>query len=127
MKYRISLLVATYFVLAIPLVAVSEIPKSKGVLDVGVLLCLTGNCADWGSAALKGAELATKELNASGGVLGHELKLHVEDTRESISGAQAVSAFQKLTALDKFHFIIGPSWSPGALAIAPLAAKKVRF
>lgn len=124
MKRLLRLILIASLSLAGPLSAHSEAHADNDSLDIGALLCLTGNCADWGSAALKGAELAAKEINSGGGVLGRRLKLQAEDTRESISGAQAVSAFQKFTALEKFHFIIGPSWSPGALAIAPLAAQK---
>ena len=91
------------------------------IFSVGIMLCQTGNCADWGSAALKGARLAQDELNAKGGILSKQVALVTEDTAESISGAQAVTAFHRL--LDrKLHFLIGPSWSPGALAIAPIAA-----
>lgn len=109
------------------LIALAIIPtyafgaSSPAAIDIGVLLCLSGNCSDWGSAASKGIQLAASELNEGGGVLGRPITLHIEDTRESISGAQAVTAFSKLTAVDGMKLIIGPSWSPGALAIAPLA------
>lgn len=92
-------------------------------LDIGAFLCLTGNCSDWGTSALRGAQLAVHEINERGGVLGRQLKLHVEDTKESISGAQAVTAFKKLTEVEKIRFLIGPSWSPGGLAVAPLASR----
>ena len=91
---------------------------------IGMLLCLSGNCADWGTAALKGAQLAVKEVNEAGGVLGQQLELIVEDTREAVSGAQAVSAFEKLTSVNSVKLLIGPSWSPGALAIAPLVTRR---
>lgn len=94
---------------------------SEDSFKVGALLCQTGNCADWGTAALRGALLAKEELNSSGGVLSKKIELVVEDTAESISGARAVTAYQSLIAR-KLHYIIGPSWSPGALAIAPIAA-----
>lgn len=94
---------------------------------VGTLLCLSGNCADWGLAALKGAQLAAKEVNQLGGIMGKPLELLVEDTRESISGAQAVTAFEKLTSVSGVKLFIGPSWSPGALAIDPLVARRKEF
>lgn len=98
--------------------------KKAPPLSIGALLCLTGNCSDWGTAALRGAQLAIEELNARGGVLGRPLELRVEDTQESIGGARAVSAFQKMSKVDGLQFLIGPSWSPGALSVAPLAAKR---
>jgi branched-chain amino acid transport system substrate-binding protein len=98
----------------------SAVPNEE--LPIGVMLCQSGNCADWGSSALKGSRMAVEEINASGGVLNKQLKLIVEDTEESISGAKAVTAFHNLLR-QKVQFIIGPSWAPGALAIAPLATK----
>ena len=102
-----------------PLAALSQ----ETSLNVGLMLCQTGNCADWGSSALRGAKLAAEEVNSQGGVLSKKVNLMVEDTAESISGARAVTAFQRLLS-QKIHFLIGPTWAPGALAIAPLAAKR---
>lgn len=95
----------------------------ENVQRVGVMLCQTGNCADWGIAALRGAELAVERINASGGVLSKRIELIVEDTNEAVSGAQAVTAFQNLLARGVKHFV-GPSWSPGALAVLPIAKKR---
>lgn len=115
-----KLIVLSALVLLLP-VRASCSPSET--VDIGAFLCLTGNCSDWGTAALQGAQLAVREINAQGGVLGKQLKLHVEDTKESISGAQAVTAFKKLTEIEKIRFLIGPSWSPGGLAVAPLARR----
>ena len=97
--------------------------EEKDTVKIGVLLCQTGNCADWGLSALKGAQLATEQINAAGGVLSKKVELIVEDSADSISGAKSVSAFQSLLAKN-LNYYIGPSWSPAALAIAPIAAKR---
>lgn len=99
--------------------AISQ-PKDK--LKIGALLCQTGNCADWGTAALKGAELAVEKTNVHGGVLSKEIELVVEDSADSISGARAITAFQSLHSRN-FKFYIGPSWAPAALSVAPVVAK----
>jgi len=109
--------------LVLSLALAPDAQATEQSLDIGVLVCLTGNCSDWGTAALRGVELAASELNKEGGLLGRPVRLLIEDTQESISGARAVSAFRKLTTIDRVEFIIGPSWAPGALAIAPLAAR----
>ena len=96
----------------------------EDTFKVGVLLCQTGNCADWGTAASRGARLAQDELNSGGGVLSRKIELITEDTAESISGAHAVTAYQSLVN-KKLHYIIGPSWSPGVMSIAPIAAKSM--
>jgi branched-chain amino acid transport system substrate-binding protein len=100
--------------------------QQSDTFQIGVMLCQTGNCADWGSAALKGAQLAKEQLNASGGVLSKRIDFVVEDSAESVSGARAVTAFQSLLAKN-LQFYIGPSWSPAALAIAPIAAKRTNI
>ena len=92
-------------------------------ISIGLLLCSTGDCADWGTAATHGAELARDRINQEGGVLGRKLRLIAEDTRESVSGAGAVSAYRNLKDLKKINFFIGPSWSPGALALLPVVSK----
>src|SRR5262245_7502563 len=105
------------------LLCASSFAEQEDNLKIGVMLCQTGNCADWGSAALKGAQLAREQVNAAGGVLSKQIEFIVEDSAESISGARAVTAFQSLLSKD-LHFYIAPSWSPAALAIAPIAAKR---
>lgn len=112
---RFLLATLTCLLLPAPAVQAEEQP-----FRIGAMLCQTGNCADWGTAALRGAILAQEEINANGGILSRRIDLIVEDTAESISGARAVSAFQSLLGKD-IQYFIGPSWAPGALAIAPVA------
>ncbi len=76
MKHLYSFVIACN-IFFVPTVAVSNTPAPSEPLDVGALLCLTGNCSDWGTAALKGAQLAAKEINAGGGVLGRQINLIV--------------------------------------------------
>ncbi len=109
--------------LFIALACSTSYAEKRDTLKIGVLLCQTGNCADWGSSALKGAQLATEQINADGGILSKKIELIVEDSADSISGARSVSAFQSLLAKN-LNYYIGPSWSPAALAIAPIAAKR---
>ncbi len=89
---------------------------------IAALLSLTGDCADVGDLSKKGIELAIKEINAEGGILGRPVKLILEDSNESNS-INAVSAYRRLLLNSDIHFLIGPSCSPAALAIAPIAAK----
>ena len=92
---------------------------------IGVLVCLTGACAESGKNSIEGIELAIDEINLSGGVLGRQIEIEVEDTAEGTSsGAGAVTAFKKLLEDHSIKFLIGPSWTPGGLSVAPLAAKR---
>lgn len=90
-------------------------------IKIGVLLCLTGACADWGENSLQGIELAIEEINGAGGVLGRQLEAVVQNSNE-MTVAQAVSGYQQMVT-QGIPYIIGPSWTPAGLAIAPIAAK----
>lgn len=120
---KAALLLGILWLCAAPIHADTSEEKVE-TLSIGAMLCLSGNCSDWGTAAFKGVELATEELNAQRGILGKKITLKVEDTQESISGAKSVGAFRKLVDVEGLKFVIGPSWSPGALSVAPLAARR---
>ena len=94
---------------------------NKESIKVGVTVCLTGKCADWGNYALKGAQLAVEEINNAGGVLGRKIELLVEDSREE-SPTGVISAYRLLKSRD-VKFIVGPSWTTAAQALAPIAFK----
>lgn len=102
--------------------AISENMQQE--LKVGALLCLSGGCAEWGSNALKGIELAAKEINSNGGVLGKKIKILAEDTKEATNGAQAVTAFKNLSRDNDIKYFLGPTWTAGGLTVAPLAKKR---
>jgi branched-chain amino acid transport system substrate-binding protein len=92
-------------------------------VKIGALLCLSGDCAETGQNALNGAMLAVEEINNSGGILKRKVELVVEDTQEQASPANSVSAYQKLKMQSNINYLIGPSWTIGALPIAPIIAK----
>ncbi len=91
---------------------------------IGVILCLTGDCAEWGQNSLHALEIAAGEIDAAGGVLGKKIELIVQDSREMESGANSVSAFQKILLDGKTKYFIGPTWTIGGLPLAPIAAKR---
>lgn len=91
-------------------------------IKIGALLCLTGECAEVGQNALNGMELAAKEVNTSGGVLGRQIDVVVQDSREFSSAANSLSAFRDLTNDSSIKYIVGPTWSVGGLPIAPVVA-----
>ncbi len=108
------------FLLAFPSPLIAE-----KTWKIGVFVCMTGVCAEVGHNSLEGIRLAIDEINARGGVLGRKIEILLEDTVEGqSSGAAAVAAFQKLLKDREIQYLLGPSWTPGGLSIAPLAAKK---
>ncbi len=92
-------------------------------LYIGMPVCLSGPCAISGSNAIHGATLALQDLNQKGGVLGRQLVLEVEDSQDAVSGARAVTAYRALRIKKDIHLFIGPSWTPGLLALVPYSPK----
>jgi branched-chain amino acid transport system substrate-binding protein len=90
-------------------------------IKIGATICLTTVCAEWGENELKGMQLAIKDINAKGGVLGRQLELTVQDSAES-DVKNAVNAYQALRQ-QNIQYIVGPTWTPAALALAPMASK----
>ncbi|WP_342641189.1 branched-chain amino acid ABC transporter substrate-binding protein [Rhodoligotrophos ferricapiens] len=72
---------------------------------------MTGQYAAFGEQMRRGAEMAVKDINAKGGVLGQQLKLVVED--DACDPKQAVAAANKVAsegvALVAGHFCSGSS------------------
>jgi len=91
-------------------------------IKIGVLACLSGECAEWGNNTLRGVTLATEEINTRGGVLGRQLEIVIQDTREASSGVAAVSAFRQLSSQQDISYFVGPTWTPAGLALAPIAS-----
>lgn len=37
--------------------------------SLGVAVCLSGTCSEWGTSALRGVQLASEEINSNGGLI----------------------------------------------------------
>jgi len=91
-------------------------------IKIGADLELTGGQASYGTSVLKGAELAVKEINDAGGVLGKQLELIIGDNASKSEEATQVA--QKLITNDKVIAIVGPTTSTNALGVVPIATEK---
>jgi branched-chain amino acid transport system substrate-binding protein len=90
-------------------------------LRVGFLGGTSGRYADLGVGARRGAELAVEEVNAGGGVDGRRLELISRDDEQD--GARAVQLLEELAGLGVV-FVVGPTTSGVARAIAPAATRR---
>ena len=95
--------------------------ESSASLQVGLMLCQTGACAEWGENSVAGIRLAVAELNEAGGVLGRQVELVIEDSAED-DPANSISAYRALR-LRGIDLIIGPTWTAAGLPIASIAAQ----
>lgn len=78
---------------------------SSGAVTYGVLSCFTGRLASLGQAMIQGADVAKAEINAAGGVLGHQVGLTQGDTGCDV--AEGVTALQQMLT-GKIAGVIGP-------------------
>jgi branched-chain amino acid transport system substrate-binding protein len=94
---------------------------SSEPIRIGWLPALTGTSSSTGIAIDRGIQLATKEINAAGGVGGRQIELIIRDTQSDPT--KAVNASAELIRQQKVHLISGPGNSGEALACTPLIAR----
>ena len=83
-------------------------------IKIGGNFELTGGVANFGKQTMQGIQLAFKEANAAGGVLGKKLVLVTADNKSEPS--EATNAITKLITQDKVVMVLGPIASSNVLA-----------
>lgn len=95
-------------------------------IKIGVLFPLSGRAADLGITGREGTELAVKEINEKGGVLGKKLEIIVTDSKANTQ--ESVTIARKYIQKDKVNFLFGVVSSAVSLAIAEVAkSEKIIF
>ena len=90
-------------------------------IKIGMLFNMTGSQASLDAPSANGANLAAKELNAAGGVLGKQIKLVSFDGKSD--AATIGTAATQLAQTEKVVAMFGFSDSDMVMAAAPTAAK----
>ena len=96
-----------------------EVAKPE-TIKIGGMAPLTGALAIYGVTTTNGAELAVKEINENGGVLGKKIEYVMLDTKGD--STEAVMAYNKLVD-KKVAGIIGEVTSKPTLAVAEVAVQ----
>lgn len=86
-------------------------------IKIGVNEPLTGAVAASGNYVTDGARIAADEINASGGILGKQVELIIEDNKSNPK--EAVSAAEKLIVKDEVPVMMGAWSSTYTLAVMP--------
>ena len=89
-------------------------------IKIGGMAPLTGALAIYGVTTTNGAELAVKEINENGGILGKKIEYIMLDTKGD--STEAVMAYNKLVD-EKVAGIIGEVTSKPTLAVAEVAVQ----
>src|ERR1700758_1677047 len=95
--------------------------RGEEPIRIGMPLALTGPAGEIGLQMRHGAEFWTKQVNASGGLIGRPIELHVEDTTGD--PATCVRKAQLVVERDNCHLLFGMVLSSEALAVVPKLAE----
>lgn len=90
-------------------------------IKIGVVTPLSGTYAGIGQQVKWGLELATKEVNAAGGIMGRQVELSFED--EEANPSVAVQKAEKLFEVGKVDFLTGTVNSGATLAVGQVAER----
>ncbi len=95
-------------------------------VKIGVPTGLSGPASVVGPSIVQAAKLAVSEINAHGGILGHQIELAVADDGSGADGA--VKAFTALIFQQKVNVVIAPETSAARNAGLPVVARgKIPF
>jgi urea transport system substrate-binding protein len=88
-------------------------------IRIGAVLPFSGGVGLYGQQAKLGLELAVRDINAAGGILGRPVKVIYAD--DKTSPASAATAIHALIESDGVLAVVGPITSRNLNAIAPVA------
>lgn len=99
-------------------------PAASGSSDpvkVGVLGPITGPASTYGVAEQNGVQMAVDEINAKGGLLGHDVTVDVRDDKAdpSVATTQALDLVQS----EEVNALFGPIINTNALAVAQISGQ----
>ncbi len=87
-------------------------------IKIGGLYILSGSAASYGEFASQGMKMAIDEINSSGGVLGEQMQLLMEDDQGK--AATGIQAARKLVYQDNVNALVGIDSSGVALGLVPV-------
>ncbi|MCK5748215.1 MAG: ABC transporter substrate-binding protein, partial [Oricola sp.] len=97
----------------------NDATEKSSPIALGVINPTTGPFAAYGEPVRDGILMAVDEINEAGGIAGREIKLITED--DAGNPKNSVTAFTKLSTVDKVPLVVGPLSSGASMATAPLA------
>ncbi len=101
--------------------ATTSSKNDASTIKVGLDYELSGKVATYGQGLTEGIELAVKEINDKGGVLGKQIELVKVDNKSD--NTEAANAAMKLATVDKVVAILGAATSGNTKSAAPVAGQ----
>lgn len=93
--------------------------QAEDTIKIGFPIPLSGPTAVYGKPVLAGAELAVKQINDKGGVLGKKLEILSRDSKANAD--EAVRLSRELIIKDSVDFLVGTLTSAEAPAVSTVA------
>ena len=114
------------FILGFSLFAMISPAGAQKVVKIGGLLTTSGAAAHLGKICLNGAQMATEEINAQGGLAigGEKYKVELINYDDKCVAKDAVSATERLLRQDKVPVILGAICSHCMLAAMEITEKE---
>ena len=120
---RVLIALALSVLMSFPLIAEGQ-KEAEGDGDgdggnpvkIGALMPMTGDLQAYGTADLRGPQLAAKQINEQGGVLGRQLDVVVGDTQTRPQAG--IDAAQKLISVEGVYGIVGALSSGVTIPVA---------
>src|SRR5438270_3218935 len=81
-------------------------PQASTPITIGVSVSLSGDFASDGKALVQGYDLWAQDINAKGGLLGHQVTMKYVD--DASSTQQVVTNYQNLINQDRVQLVFGP-------------------
>ncbi|MDN4608157.1 ABC transporter substrate-binding protein [Sporosarcina highlanderae] len=102
----------------------AESSSSPKEIIIGNIGAMSGTSAVNGKAQTQGIEIAVKEINANGGILGAQVKIVTRD--DEADPTKSKTFMEEIVDKEKAKFVIGPTNStPAAASMAYLQENKV--
>ena len=117
----VGLVVCLVLCFALPMCAPAPPVEEEQFLKIGVHAPLTGAAASSGQHMQDGATVAVDEINASGGVLGRQIKLFVVDDEDT--PLVGVTVAERLLSKERVDVLTGGMWAAVAVGIMDVTAK----
>lgn len=118
MSRRLRSLVAVSVLVVLVGILVPGCTSGPKEIVIGAFYPLTGTNAAKGNLNKNGTELAVKDINAAGGLLGKQVKVVYEDTKSLAT--EVPNVVRKLIEQDKVVALLGEVASSNSLAAAPV-------
>ena len=113
-------------ILFIGLLLASEIGfAAEKPVKLGVMFVMSGPMGGYGKHGRQAVQLAVEEINAEGGILGRRVEAIFADDEMKVD--KGVQIAKKFISEDKVDFIIGPTSSAVALALADLVEQQKKI